>query len=134
MRLNHGNMFNNNKTDNSWTEWQSIPTRNTIMKIVGRASNRIFVGLPLCTWFLSIECYGLEIRRQGLWFHKAQCSVRDRCYADGYHSSNGSWLFETVSYEMVFFNDTQLLLKVLLTLSSPWSRSALSTAWNILHL
>ena len=25
------------------------------MKVVSRASNRIFVGLPLCTWLLSLE-------------------------------------------------------------------------------
>jgi hypothetical protein len=26
-----------------------------MMKVVCRASNRIFVGLPLCTWLLSLE-------------------------------------------------------------------------------
>ena len=29
------------------------------MKVVCRASNRIFVGLPLCTWLLSLEYYAL---------------------------------------------------------------------------
>ena len=30
------------------------------MKVVCRASNRVFVGLPLCTWLLSLECYVLS--------------------------------------------------------------------------
>ena len=30
------------------------------MKVVGRASNRIFVGLPLCTWLLSFKYYVLN--------------------------------------------------------------------------
>jgi hypothetical protein len=29
------------------------------MKVVCRASNRIFVGLPLCTWLLSLKYYVL---------------------------------------------------------------------------
>ena len=31
-----------------------------MMKIVCRASNRMFVGLPLCTWLLSLEYYLLN--------------------------------------------------------------------------
>ena len=30
------------------------------MKVVCRASNRVFVGLPLCTWLLSLEYYVLS--------------------------------------------------------------------------
>ena len=30
------------------------------MKVVCRASNRIFVGLPLCTWLLSLDYYVLS--------------------------------------------------------------------------
>jgi hypothetical protein len=30
------------------------------MKVVCRASNRVFVGLPLCTWLLSLQYYVLS--------------------------------------------------------------------------
>ena len=30
------------------TEWVSLPALDTVMKIVARVSNRVFVGLPLC--------------------------------------------------------------------------------------
>ena len=30
---------------------------DAMMKVVCRASNRIFVGLPLCTWLLLLEYY-----------------------------------------------------------------------------
>ena len=43
--------------DNIWTEWQSIRAVDTVMKVVGRASNRVFVGLPLCMSLLSLEYY-----------------------------------------------------------------------------
>ena len=33
---------------------------DTMMKVVCRASNRIFVGLPLCTWFLLLGYYVLS--------------------------------------------------------------------------
>jgi hypothetical protein len=58
-RLNHQKMFKN-KLDNSRTEWQSVRVMDTMMKIVCRASNRIFVGLPLCTWLLSLDYYVLS--------------------------------------------------------------------------
>ena len=34
-------------------EWRSVPVLTTIQKIVCRASNRSFVGLPLCMYSLS---------------------------------------------------------------------------------
>ena len=34
---------------------------DTMMKVVCRASNRIFVGLPLCTCLLSFEYYVLSL-------------------------------------------------------------------------
>jgi hypothetical protein len=33
---------------------------DTAMKVVCRASNRVFVGLPLCTWLLSLQYYVLS--------------------------------------------------------------------------
>jgi hypothetical protein len=60
-----------------------------MMKIVCRASNRIFVVLPLyvasITWILC-----LELRRQELGFCRPQCSIHSRCCKDGYHPSNAS--------------------------------------------
>jgi hypothetical protein len=37
-----------NKLNTSWTEWQSVRIMDTMMKVVCRASNRVFVGVPLC--------------------------------------------------------------------------------------
>ena len=39
------------------TEWQSVPVMDTMMKVVCRASNRIFVGLPLCTCLSIISLF-----------------------------------------------------------------------------
>ena len=109
-RLNHQNMLKN-KLDNSWTEWQSVRVMDAIMKVVCRASNWIFVGLPLCTWLLWSSIIGtlcLELCRQELGLCRPQCSIHSGCYKGGHHSSNDSWLFETVSYEIAFFNYSQL--------------------------
>ena len=42
-------------------EWKSIPALTSIQQIVCRASNRSFVGLPLCTCSLSFSwlCFHL---------------------------------------------------------------------------
>ena len=90
------------------------------MKVVCRASNRIFVGLPLCTWFLSLEycVLTLKLRRQEPRLCKPQCSIHNRRYKDVCHSSNGSWLFETVSYEIAFYNDSQLPYSIVNSLFS----------------
>ena len=31
-----------------FSEWTAVPAANVMQKVVGRASNRIFVGLPKC--------------------------------------------------------------------------------------
>ena len=91
------------------TEWQSVPVMDTMMKVVCRASNRIFVGLPLCTCLSIISLFFWntvcpeKFRRQRLGFCRPQCQLHNRCYKDGFHSSNGSSLFETASHEISFF-------------------------------
>ena len=127
--------YKKNKFDSALTEWQSVRVMDTMMKVVCRASNRAFVGLPLCTWpsFTWILC--LELRRQELGFCKHQCSVHSQYRKDGFHSSNASWLPETVSIKNSLLSLTTLnYYTVLLFLCSPWSRSSLSTPWDILHL
>ena len=37
-------------------EWVSQPALPTIMQVVSRASNRVFVGLPLCEHLLNQKC------------------------------------------------------------------------------
>jgi hypothetical protein len=32
------------------TDWKAVPAMNTMLRIVCRVSNRLFVGLPLCTF------------------------------------------------------------------------------------
>ena len=41
-------------------EWKSIPALTSIQQIVCRASNRSFVGLPLCMCSLSLLCLCFE--------------------------------------------------------------------------
>jgi hypothetical protein len=57
--LHHQNMFRN-ELDYIRIEWQSVRVMDKLMKVVCQASNRIFVGLPLCTWLLSPEYYVLS--------------------------------------------------------------------------
>ena len=54
-RLHHQNIFKNRLDNNNRTDWQSIRVMDKIMKVVCRASNRMFVGLPLCMWLLSLK-------------------------------------------------------------------------------
>lgn len=30
--------------------WVKMPALNTVLQVVSRTSNRIFIGLPLCMW------------------------------------------------------------------------------------
>ena len=43
-------------------EWKNIPALTTMRQIVCRASNRSFVGLPLCLYSLSLPARAFEYR------------------------------------------------------------------------
>jgi hypothetical protein len=40
------------------TEWTSVPIQPLLLKLVGRMTNRVFIGLPLCRdqkWFDTVS-------------------------------------------------------------------------------
>ena len=60
----NGEVFSVTENDRSLmlgdVEWKSVPALTTMRQIVCRASNRSFVGLPLCMYFLSSPACAFE--------------------------------------------------------------------------
>lgn len=78
-------------------EWVAVPAMDSIMQIVARTSNRIFVGLPLCKCPASASirlpliynrCYRQRPRVSGRQYklHHGRRQDRDRAWADTWPS------------------------------------------------
>ena len=39
----------------AYIEWKSVPALDAIRQVVGRTSNRLFIGLPLCMFSLTLS-------------------------------------------------------------------------------
>jgi hypothetical protein len=80
-------------------DWTSVRVSEIFMKIVCRASNRVFVGGPLCEHpSQHPNLFLTRANRQRPRFRSPQCSIHSRCCSGWGRTSSSTFFPSTVRY------------------------------------